>query len=77
MLRDIPAWGAYFWSYEFLKVKSGIADDENSGRSLTRSQITMKMFIGGMSGQLSWLISYPFDIISTLMKTNDGSQTMR
>mgnify|MGYP000660451641 CR=1 FL=1 len=65
VLRDVPAWGAYFWAYEFLKVKTGIAKTENDGSPLTKQQLAMKVVCGGLSGQFSWIVSYPFDIIKT------------
>ncbi|KAL0479747.1 hypothetical protein AKO1_007550 [Acrasis kona] len=61
LLRDAgPGYGIYFLSYEMLKDYLG-----NSALSL--------MFAGGSAGVISWITSYPFDVIKTRMQApTDG-----
>jgi Mitochondrial carrier protein len=34
------------------------------------------MACGGLAGQLSWICSYPFDIIKTVIQTTDTKKSM-
>lgn len=34
------------------------------------------MFYGGLTGQLSWLSTYPFDVLKTIMQTQDFNSRM-
>lgn len=59
--RDVPAWSVYFWAYDFLKhhfVK-------NEGTSWRK---TVKLIVSaGVAGQLSWIVSYPMDVIKCVI----------
>ena len=66
VIRDVPSWAVYFWSYEFLKEKFGVTDaDKNGNGNHTYLSIMTRMWCAGVAGQLSWACSYPFDIIKT------------
>eukprot|EP01127_Copromyxa_protea_P024102 TRINITY_DN9335_c0_g1_i1.p1 TRINITY_DN9335_c0_g1~~TRINITY_DN9335_c0_g1_i1.p1 ORF type:complete len:301 (+),score=14.21 TRINITY_DN9335_c0_g1_i1:35-937(+) len=54
MLRDAPAFGFYFWAYEYLK-RHWLP--ENSPLSI--------LIAGGLAGASCWLSSYPFDVVKT------------
>lgn len=69
--RDVPAWGVYFWAYELLKKTNCINSIEERGQKLSGKQVALKMLCGGVAGQLSWIVSYPFDIIKTIVQTSD------
>ncbi|THD18816.1 Carnitine/acylcarnitine translocase [Fasciola hepatica] len=60
LLRDIPASGAYFLSYEWikdvLKKRSGAPDELGVGRTL---------FAGGMAGIFNWLVGIPPDVLKS------------
>ena len=57
MARDVPAWAAYFWTYEFLKEKYV----SNSATDKSYANCLKLMVIGSLAGQASWISSYPFD----------------
>ena len=65
LLRDIPSWGVYFWCYEYLKKKLNLTNKDI--KRLSWGQILTLALAGGVSGQLSWLCSYPFDVIKTIV----------
>ena len=71
MLRDVPGWGVYFWSYEMLKNFFGIPEAKKSGTDKTMLNVAIQMWCGGVAGQCSWMISYPFDIIKTQIQVNE------
>ena len=71
--RDVPAWGTYFWAYEVLK-RNFVSDEQSS--PLSRA---LKMMVcGGVAGQVSWIVSYPFDVIKCVIMVSEGPvQTMK
>jgi solute carrier family 25 carnitine/acylcarnitine transporter 20/29 len=64
LCRDVPAWGFYFWTYA--KLKSIIWGDSEPLNSW--KEILLLMNCGGLAGCASWAISYPYDIVNTLIK---------
>ena len=64
-MRDVPAFAVYFWSYEFLKEKFKMEQADAAGQGFSRLNLLIKMWCAGVAGQLSWICSYPFDIIKT------------
>ncbi|XP_044267250.1 mitochondrial basic amino acids transporter [Tribolium madens] len=55
ILREIPAFGSYFLTYEFLT-----RSDDN------RPVSTGNMLLaGGISGMVSWIIVYPIDVVKS------------
>jgi len=65
LMRDVPAWGFYFWSYASCKAYFGLNEEvlDRSSRD-----IALLMHCSGMAGVLSWVSSYPFDIVNTIIK---------
>jgi solute carrier family 25 carnitine/acylcarnitine transporter 20/29 len=59
VIRDCPACGTYFASYEWLVRKLSV---DGKSESLTIAQL---LLAGGSAGILSWLINYPADVIKT------------
>lgn len=56
LLRDVPASGVYFMTYEWLK--STLADPNNPGNlSPVRT-----VFAGGMAGIFNWCVALPVDV---------------
>lgn len=56
LMRDIPAFGVYFGSYEYLK--------QNTGMGLVMA--------GGCAGILAWMSSYPQDMLKSRMQSNNS-----
>lgn len=69
--RDVPSWGVYFWSYELLKEKFTHENPQNR----PNLDLLVTMVCGGIAGQLSWIVSYPFDIVKTVIQTSDTKMT--
>lgn len=65
MLRDVPGWGVYFLAYELLKRQFGIQEAKKNGTDNTWLNMSIKIWAGGVAGQVSWLVGYPQDIIKT------------
>ncbi|GMR59359.1 hypothetical protein PMAYCL1PPCAC_29554, partial [Pristionchus mayeri] len=59
VLRDCPAFGIYFASYDWMARKMS---KDGTMESLTTLQL---LSAGGGAGMLSWLFNYPTDIIKT------------
>ncbi|XP_074599001.1 mitochondrial basic amino acids transporter-like isoform X2 [Brevipalpus obovatus] len=66
LLRDAPAFGIYFSSFQFL------IDTFNVTSGNPQSQGSLLM-AGGLAGTLSWLLIYPADVIKTRIQI-DGSK---
>ena len=69
-------WPALFWTNEFLKGQFGVthttSEDNTVGNMLIRS------CIGGVSGQMGWIVGYPFDVMMVkIMTTTDRNLTIR
>lgn len=62
--RDLPAWGAYFWAYEVLKDLFKVNSPE-AYSAYPMMATLMLLNAGGFSGIVSWLVSYPFDVVKT------------
>ncbi|KAJ1376363.1 Mitochondrial carrier protein [Sesbania bispinosa] len=68
MLRDAPAHGFYFCTYEYTKEKLHPGCRESSEESMSA------MFIaGGLAGIASWIFNYPTDVIKTRLQAQTPS----
>lgn len=65
--RDVFSYGIYFYSFYILK------DYWESEKSLSNFKL---MFAGGIAGILSWILTYPFDTLKTIIQVNDGNKTL-
>ncbi|TKY48165.1 Mitochondrial arginine transporter BAC2 [Spatholobus suberectus] len=63
MLRDAPAHGLYFWTYEYAREKL----HPGCRKSCEESLNTM-LVAGGLAGVVSWVFSYPLDVIKTRLQ---------
>ncbi|CAI5736674.1 unnamed protein product [Hyaloperonospora brassicae] len=69
LLRDVPAFGAYFCGYEATKraLTHGESDNETD----------MKLMVaGGMAGMISWVVSMPQDVVKSCVQSQslEGKQ---
>ncbi|XP_043723108.1 mitochondrial arginine transporter BAC2-like [Telopea speciosissima] len=63
-LRDAPAHGFYFWTYEYTREKFHPGCRKNGQESLQ----TM-LFAGGLAGVASWVCCYPLDVVKTRLQS--------
>ncbi|KAF9622153.1 hypothetical protein IFM89_030011 [Coptis chinensis] len=68
VLRDAPAHGVYFWTYEYTREKLHPGCRKSGQESLK----TM-LFAGGLAGVASWMCCYPLDVVKTRLQAQ--SQT--
>ncbi|PVV03896.1 hypothetical protein BB560_001603 [Smittium megazygosporum] len=68
IMRDMPALGCYFGTYEFCKLYSTRFSSLSTPQG-SPSQFAMFMS-GGIAGVVSWLLSYPLDMLKSRMQMN-------
>ncbi|KAE8880265.1 hypothetical protein PF005_g3043 [Phytophthora fragariae] len=69
LLRDVPAFGAYFCGYEAAKRALTAGQSEN--------ETDLKLMLaGGLAGMLSWVVSMPQDVVKSCVQSQqlDGPQ---
>ncbi|MED6133930.1 Mitochondrial arginine transporter bac2 [Stylosanthes scabra] len=64
MLRDAPAYGLYFWTYEYARELLHPGCRKSSEESLNTMLVS-----GGLAGVSSWIFSYPLDVIKTRIQS--------
>ncbi|XP_046406831.1 mitochondrial carnitine/acylcarnitine carrier protein-like [Ischnura elegans] len=64
LLRDVPASGMYFMTYEYIKVKLTPADQDKGNLGLFQT-----IFAGGMAGIFNWLVAIPADVLKSRLQT--------
>ncbi|KZV26093.1 hypothetical protein F511_06019 [Dorcoceras hygrometricum] len=67
VVRDAPAHGVYFWTYEFMRERL-----HPGCRKTGQETFGTMLLAGGLAGVASWIGSYPLDVI----KTRIQSQTL-
>ncbi|KAG7386582.1 hypothetical protein PHYPSEUDO_015490 [Phytophthora pseudosyringae] len=69
LLRDVPAFGAYFCGYE--ATKRWLTD----GQSENETDLKL-MMAGGIAGMLSWVVSMPQDVVKSCVQSQslEGKQ---
>ena len=67
-LRDAPAHGVYFWTYEYMREQLHPGCRKSGQESLT----TMLM-AGGLAGVASWVCCYPLDVVKTRLQAQSPS----
>ena len=67
--RDVPGWGVYFYAYEALKV---LCSRTMSAEYRKKHDVFIRLMAGGLAGQLSWIVSFPFDVIKTRMMCDNS-----
>jgi solute carrier family 25 carnitine/acylcarnitine transporter 20/29 len=66
--REVPAFGLYFTSYDFLKEHITAALHKRQGQGWDQPWIASGLS-GGVSGCITWLAVYPFDFIKSRIQT--------
>mmetsp|Transcript_15879 Transcript_15879/g.31115 ORF Transcript_15879/g.31115 Transcript_15879/m.31115 type:complete len:312 (-) Transcript_15879:111-1046(-) len=61
--RDGPTYGAYFVTFEWVKYKIG---NKELG---SESSLLESLFAGGCAGIVTWVFTYPFDVIKSVVQT--------
>ncbi|CAK7356684.1 unnamed protein product [Dovyalis caffra] len=72
VLRDAPAHGVYFWTYEYMREQFHPGCRKNCQESLR----TM-LAAGGLAGVASWLCCYPLDVVKTRLQAQTPSSPLR
>ncbi|KAK6914893.1 Mitochondrial substrate/solute carrier [Dillenia turbinata] len=67
-LRDAPAHGFYFWTYEYMREKLHQGCRKNNDESFRTMLIA-----GGLAGVSSWVCCYPLDVIKTRLQAQSPS----
>ncbi|XP_020270000.1 mitochondrial arginine transporter BAC2 isoform X2 [Asparagus officinalis] len=68
VLRDAPAHGVYFWSYEFAREKL-----YPGCRKSGQETLATMLFAGGLAGVASWVCCYPLDVIKSRIQAQSAS----
>ncbi|XP_023000379.1 mitochondrial arginine transporter BAC2-like [Cucurbita maxima] len=70
MLRDAPAHGIYFWTYEFMR------EQFHPGcRKTGQESVSTMLFAGGLAGVGSWVVCYPLDVLKTRIQGETQSSS--
>jgi len=70
-LRDTPAFGVYFWTYD--QCKNWFVRREALRRNVAPSQVPMLpswmlMMSGGIAGTMSWALLHPVDVVKSCVQ---------
>jgi len=68
VLREIPGWAFYFGIYVVLKDFFQLNAVFERPQDHSWWQFLLICNCGGVAGMVSWVVSYPFDIINTVAK---------
>ena len=69
VMRDVPGTSTYFVAFEYLANSYGPCRDQLS--------VTNLLMAGGFAGCISWLFTYPIDVIKTRFQADDAYTSMR
>jgi solute carrier family 25 carnitine/acylcarnitine transporter 20/29 len=64
LLRDVPASGMYFMTYEWLQ---RVLTPE--GKSRSDLSVGRTLFAGGMAGIFNWMVAIPADVLKSRLQT--------
>ena len=71
VIRDTPAFGCYFMTYEALTTGAVLKVLEiNKEGNYTMPDIMKMLLSGGMSGMASWAVTYPVDVIKSRIQAD-------
>lgn len=64
--RDVPAYGCFFFIYNYLE---NLLVNKNDSFFM---QNLKKLLAIGTAGFINWIPTYPFDVLKTIIQTCDG-----
>jgi solute carrier family 25 (mitochondrial carnitine/acylcarnitine transporter), member 20/29 len=68
LIREVPAFGAYFSVYDYVKDYVNDYYYSHGERAESHTWIA-SAFAGGISGSVTWIMIYPIDVIKTRIQT--------
>ncbi|KAE9453423.1 hypothetical protein C3L33_14631, partial [Rhododendron williamsianum] len=68
VLRDAPAHGIYFSTYEYMREKL-----HPGCRTSGQESFKTMLLAGGLAGVASWILSYPLDVVKTRLQAQSQS----
>lgn len=68
LIREIPAFGAYFATYDFLC--SSMVQHKGDGMTFDDLSPIVLCISGGVSGMAAWVISYPVDVVKSRIQVD-------
>ncbi|KAG8388334.1 hypothetical protein BUALT_Bualt02G0114900 [Buddleja alternifolia] len=69
VLRDAPAHGVYFWTYEYIREQLHPGCRKNG-----HEKFRTMLLAGGLAGVASWICCYPLDVIKTRIQGQTDSR---
>lgn len=72
VLRDAPAHGFYFWTYEYTREKLHPGCRKSGDESLRTMLVA-----GGLAGVASWITCYPQDVVKTRLQAQSSSSPLK
>jgi len=69
LFRDAPACGMYFAGNTAILTASDFSSNDSAGMQLTKL-----MMAGGTAGVISWIISYPLDVLKSRIQAENLSK---
>lgn len=71
ILRDAPSSGVYFVVYEGIR-RQLVDPAAHRHWRISAQELAVLMFAGGVAGSVSWLSTYPADVLKTRIQASDG-----
>ncbi|CAA0343539.1 Mitochondrial carrier domain superfamily [Arabidopsis thaliana x Arabidopsis arenosa] len=68
VLRDAPAHGLYFWTYEYVRERL-----HPGCRKTGQENLRTMLVAGGLAGVASWVACYPLDVVKTRLQQGHGA----
>ncbi|KFK42394.1 hypothetical protein AALP_AA2G250300 [Arabis alpina] len=68
VLRDAPAHGLYFWTYEYVRERLHPGCRKNG-----EERLRTMLVAGGLAGVASWVACYPLDVVKTRLQQGNGA----
>nr|AAM64990.1 putative carnitine/acylcarnitine translocase [Arabidopsis thaliana] len=68
VLRDAPAHGLYFWTYEYVRERL-----HPGCRKTGQENLRTMLVAGGLAGVASWVACYPLDVVKTILQQGHGA----